>query len=88
MVIVGYTSWQIKDMEFFGLDDAINHIEAQGAKNIPGTNQWEYPSGVKAYLKKVLKNLVVSMKIGALHRVFYNVEYCMQSYLQRKHKLK
>lgn len=52
MVIVGYTSWQIKDMEFFGLDDAIKHIEAQGAKNIPGTNKWEYPSGLRAYLKK------------------------------------
>ena len=52
MVIVGYTSWQVKDMEFFDISDAIRHIEAQGAKNIPGTNQWEYPDGNKAYLKK------------------------------------
>ena len=52
MVIVGYTSWQIKDMEFFTLGDAIRHIEAQGGKNIPGTNQWEYPHGIRAYLKK------------------------------------
>lgn len=52
MVIVGYSSWRIKDMEFFGISDAIRHIEAQGGKNIPGTNQWEYPDGTRAYLKK------------------------------------
>lgn len=52
MVIVGYTSWQIKDMEFFTIGDAIRQIEAEGGKNIPGTNQWEYPHGIKAYLKK------------------------------------